>query len=63
MLFIPIVDKESTQRAFAEAETLLVLDICPSKVSLFLAAQIFQQMNLGRASHALVKFSFWMREP
>ena len=36
MLFIPLVDKESTQRAFAEEETLLVLVISPSKISLFL---------------------------
>ena len=63
MLFIPLVEKQSTQRAFAEAETLLVLEFIPLKISLILAVQIFQQINLRRASQAQAKSGFWLKDP
>ena len=63
MLFIPFVDKKSTQREFVEAETLLVLVITPSKISLFFTVQIFQQMNLGMDNQSLRKSEFLLNEP
>ena len=63
MLAIHFMVRASTQSAFVDAKTLLELFFLSLNISLFLVSHSFQQMNFGRAYHALTKSIFLTSEP
>ena len=59
----PLERRALVHKAFAEEETLVGERVKFSNIPLFLAVHYFQQIYLGRVTHALEKSNFLIKDP